>query len=201
MRKAALKAALILSVSSLPFAAHAAPARQAMDMQQTENVTVRGQGPQGVDRLPQPVEKQPQSVHVVDEEMLRQQAVTTLDQAVRNIPGITANTGEGGGATAGDQFRIRGFDAQNDIASDGLPRFWRVHARRVQCRKRAGVPRPIGHDVRARQFLAAQSTRRQNSPASMISRRRKSRAVQLTLRARRSTSIAMSAQRPLCGSM
>jgi catecholate siderophore receptor len=89
----------------------------------TENVIVRGRRDTGVDRLPQPIEDQPQSVHVIDSELLQQQAVTTLDQAVRNIPGITANTGEGGGATAGDSFRIRGFDAANDISTDGLRDF------------------------------------------------------------------------------
>src|SRR5262249_3404284 len=75
-----------------------------------------------VDRLPDP-EKAPQTVHVIDPEIIEQQAITTLDQAVRNVPGITANVGEGGGAVAGDQFRIRGFDAQNDISTDGLRDF------------------------------------------------------------------------------
>lgn len=76
-----------------------------------------------VDRLAQPIEDLPQTVTVIDAQRLKDQGVQTLDTAVRGVPGITANTGEGGGATAGDQFRIRGFDAQNDISTDGLRDF------------------------------------------------------------------------------
>jgi catecholate siderophore receptor len=52
--------------------------------------------------------------------VLRQQNVTTLEQALRNVPGITVSIGEGNGGVNGDQFRIRGFNAQNDVLSDGL---------------------------------------------------------------------------------
>ena len=38
-------------------------------------------------------------------------------------PGITLGVGEGGGAFNGDQFRIRGFDAKDDIYVDGLRDF------------------------------------------------------------------------------
>ncbi len=121
----ALRTMLALGASQLALgsAAYAQQFAEYQSQADTEQVLVRGRRPTGVDRLPQPIEDQPQSVHVIDSEMLQQQAVTTLDQAVRNIPGITANTGEGGGAVAGDQFRIRGFDAANDIASDGLRDF------------------------------------------------------------------------------
>lgn len=36
------------------------------------------------------------------------------------MPGITASVGEGEGGMSGDQFLIRGFQAQNDIYEDGL---------------------------------------------------------------------------------
>jgi len=53
---------------------------------------------------------------------LRQQGVTSLEQALRNVPGITIAIGEGG-TLAGDQFKIRGFDAKDDVYLDGLRDF------------------------------------------------------------------------------
>lgn len=122
MAKSAMQIAALAGVSSLALsgAAWAQQMAQASDLSGVD-VEARKEAPIG--RLPQPIEEQPQTVHVIDEEMLRAQATTTLDRAVRNVPGITANTGEGGGAVAGDQFRIRGFDAQNDLATDGLRDF------------------------------------------------------------------------------
>ena len=52
----------------------------------------------------------------------RQQATTTLGDALRNVPGITIAIGEGG-TLAGDQFKIRGFDAKDDVYLDGLRDF------------------------------------------------------------------------------
>src|SRR5678815_3035814 len=48
----------------------------------------------------------PQAVTVVSGETMRQQATTTLGDALRNVPGITIAIGEGG-TLAGDQFKIR----------------------------------------------------------------------------------------------
>lgn len=76
--------------------------------------------PTGIGRLPGTVQDTPQTVNVIPREVLRQQNVTTLDQALRNVPGITVSAGEGNGGVQGDQFRIRGFNAQNDVLSDGL---------------------------------------------------------------------------------
>src|SRR6187551_3629858 len=61
----------------------------------------------------------PQAVSVVTGETMRQQATSTLGEALRNVPGITIAIGEGG-TVAGDQFRIRGFDAKDDVYLDGL---------------------------------------------------------------------------------
>ncbi|MBP0491640.1 TonB-dependent siderophore receptor [Roseomonas sp. SG15] len=78
------------------------------------------QVPTGVSRLPSTVQDSPQTINVVPQEILQQQNATTLEQALRNVPGITSTIGEGGGGVSGDQFRIRGFAAQNDINVDGL---------------------------------------------------------------------------------
>ena len=77
----------------------------------------------GLTRLPGRVQEIPQTVTVINKETLEQQGVTTLDQALRNVPGVTVNIGEGGGGQNGDQFRIRGFQAKGDIYVDGLRDF------------------------------------------------------------------------------
>jgi catecholate siderophore receptor len=76
-----------------------------------------------VNRLPGTVQDTPQTINVIPREVLEQQNVTTLEDALRNVPGITLTTGEGNGGVSGDQFRIRGFSAQNDVYIDGLRDF------------------------------------------------------------------------------
>jgi catecholate siderophore receptor len=76
----------------------------------------------GVSRLGR-VQDIPQTVNVINQQTLQQQNVTTLDQALTNVPGVTVAIGEGGGGMNGDQFRIRGFQAKGDIYTDGLRDF------------------------------------------------------------------------------
>ncbi|WP_219042210.1 TonB-dependent receptor [Zhongshania aquimaris] len=61
----------------------------------------------------------PKTISVVPEQVLRDQAVTSLRDALRNVSGITMQAGEGG-AAAGDNLSIRGFDATNDLYVDGV---------------------------------------------------------------------------------
>ncbi len=68
------------------------------------------------------VEDAPQVVNVISEETLQEQGVASLEQALRNVPGITTQIGEGG-VMSGDQFFIRGLSAKNDIFTDGLRDF------------------------------------------------------------------------------
>jgi catecholate siderophore receptor len=77
----------------------------------------------GMGRLQGTVQELPQSIQVIPREILQQQNAVTLEQALRNVPGITSTVGEGGGGVQGDQLRIRGFNAQNDIYVDGLKDF------------------------------------------------------------------------------
>ena len=77
----------------------------------------------GLGRLSGPIQSIPQTIQVIPQELLRQQNVTTLEQALRNVPGITSSVGEGNGGVNGDQIRIRGFNAQNDLYVDGLRDF------------------------------------------------------------------------------
>jgi catecholate siderophore receptor len=71
--------------------------------------------------LPDPRDA-PQVVNVISAETLQEQGVTSLEQALRNVPGITTQIGEGGQMN-GDQFFIRGFAAKDDIYTDGLRDF------------------------------------------------------------------------------
>ena len=77
----------------------------------------------GLGRLPGTLQDMPQTVNVVSQKQIEEQNITTLDQALRNVPGVTVAIGEGGGGMNGDQFRIRGFQAKGDIYIDGLRDF------------------------------------------------------------------------------
>lgn len=77
----------------------------------------------GLSRLPGTIQSTPQVVNVVPQQIIQQQNITTLEQALRNVPGVTVASGEGQGGFNGDQFRIRGFQAKGDIYLDGLRDF------------------------------------------------------------------------------
>jgi iron complex outermembrane receptor protein len=64
-----------------------------------------------------PLLETPQSITVVTQSVLRQQDVQTLNEALRYVSGVTAET-RGGTATRYDLFSIRGFDA--DTYFNGL---------------------------------------------------------------------------------
>jgi len=70
-------------------------------------------------KFPVPLQDTPQSVTIVPEKLIQEQAGTTLRDALRNVPGITATAGEGGGNQS-DVFTIRGFNARNDTFIDGV---------------------------------------------------------------------------------
>lgn len=77
----------------------------------------------GMSRLPETVKETPRVINVVPEEIIQQQRATSLEQVLKNVPGITISTGEGQGGQNGDQFRIRGLSARGDIYTDGLKDF------------------------------------------------------------------------------
>lgn len=130
---AALTAGLAVTMSALPL--FAASAQQAASTGTTEEelptVTVEGEGSPantleattGISRLPGTVQDTPQVVQVITQETMQQQGVTTLEQALRNVPGVTVGIGEGGGGMNGDQFRIRGFQSKGDVYINGLRDF------------------------------------------------------------------------------
>ena len=91
----------------------------------SEAVDVTGATPQPRPSSPKYVEpliEVPQTVEVIPREVMEAQGVTTLSEALRNVPGISLQAGEGGGAssTSGDMFNLRGFSANNSLFVDGV---------------------------------------------------------------------------------
>jgi catecholate siderophore receptor len=60
----------------------------------------------------------PQQVIVINRALMNSQAATTLDQAVRNVPGVTIGSAEGG--TIGNNINLNGFSARTDIYLDAM---------------------------------------------------------------------------------
>jgi catecholate siderophore receptor len=73
----------------------------------------------GLSRLPEPIRDIPQSITVVPQELMLEQGVTNIQDALRNVTGISFQAGEGGGAQ-GDNLTLRGFNARNDFFIDGV---------------------------------------------------------------------------------
>lgn len=75
----------------------------------------------GAARMAGPVQDLPQTVDVVTRDVLEQQQAATLEQALHNVPSITVAIGEANAGPNGDQFRLRGLEA--DTYLDGLHDF------------------------------------------------------------------------------
>ena len=72
----------------------------------------------GVSVLPETIQNTAQSINVVTEQVIRDQQASSLQDALKNVPGITLNSGEGG--SHGDTVNLRGFPASDDFFLDGL---------------------------------------------------------------------------------
>jgi catecholate siderophore receptor len=90
-----------------------------LEIRRAESVTVTAGAPEPVSpKYTEPLRDTPQTVVVIPETVLEEQAATSLRDALRNTPGITMMAGEGGNAP-GDNLLIRGFSARNDVYVDG----------------------------------------------------------------------------------
>jgi catecholate siderophore receptor len=72
-------------------------------------------------KFTEPLLDTPQTVAVVPAFVLKDEQNRTLQDAVRNVPGISIAAGESG--AQGDNLTIRGFTARNDIFLDGIRDF------------------------------------------------------------------------------
>jgi len=66
-----------------------------------------------------PLVDTPKSVQIIPQEVIQDQAATSLTDVLRNTPGITFGAGEGGNPL-GDRPFIRGYDAQASTFIDGM---------------------------------------------------------------------------------
>jgi catecholate siderophore receptor len=104
-RRPARRAPVAAPAPAVPAAA-AAPAQT---YQSTE---------QSITRLPTSLRNTPQTVNVVPQQVIQEQRITSMEDALRTVPGITFSAGEGG--QQGDSPIIRGFAARGDIFRDGI---------------------------------------------------------------------------------
>ncbi len=83
-----------------------------------EEIIVKGTRSIVNDKLGGSVQNAPQSINIISAKTLQEEAVTRLEDALKNVPGITLNSGEG--AARGDTVNLRGFPAFNDFFLDGI---------------------------------------------------------------------------------
>lgn len=67
-------------------------------------------------RMSIPLRDVPQAIEVVNGDLIRAQAATSMQEAVRNVSGVSVHMGEG----RRDQVLIRGFSAVNDFYINGV---------------------------------------------------------------------------------
>ena len=121
--------ALSLTAIALPHVAYAQQAE--LDTVVVQGQSLADQNPNGNPDAPykaetlqsnkfsRPIAETPKSITVITKESINDSGVTDLADVLRQQPGITIGTGEGGNAF-GDRFIIRGFEARNDVFVDGL---------------------------------------------------------------------------------
>jgi catecholate siderophore receptor len=134
--KPALLVALALQqLAGAAFAQIAAPATSTVgddgsnappDVERLPEVKVYGQADNGYAptvsnvgaKTPQALRDIPQTLNVVNKDLMEAQGAATLADALRNVPGITIGGAEGG--QIGNNINLRGFTVRTDIYIDGF---------------------------------------------------------------------------------
>ncbi|MBT9514657.1 MAG: catecholate siderophore receptor Fiu [Acidovorax sp.] len=113
---------LALAIAALPGVVQAQAAEKTLP-----ETTIRPESsaPYKTDRLAnpkltQPLVDTPQTISVINQEVIREQGAASLMDALRNTPGITMQLGEGGNTSAGDTFMLRAFSTQTSTFIDGI---------------------------------------------------------------------------------
>jgi catecholate siderophore receptor len=84
-----------------------------------ENTNFRTDSIRSGTRTDTPLRDVPQFINVVPQSLIRSQNATTLQDALRNVPGISYAAAEGG-TSANQVFYLRGFPLNQDIFIDGV---------------------------------------------------------------------------------
>jgi len=88
------------------------------DKDEQEEIVVTGARSVVNEKLGGSVQDAPQSINIISAKTLQSEAVTNLQDALKNVPGITLNAGEG--VARGDSVNLRGFPAFNDFFLDDV---------------------------------------------------------------------------------
>jgi len=121
MSRAPLTQAAVGVASIIMAGASQAQAQEALptiDVQAQGGTGYQPPANSGISRLPVPLIDTPQTVNVVTQQLAQEQGVRSMEDALRNVTGITFSAGEGG--QQGDSPFIRGFTARGDIFRDGI---------------------------------------------------------------------------------
>jgi catecholate siderophore receptor len=69
-------------------------------------------------RIPVPLQDVPQSITVIPQKLMHERAAASFQDALRSVPGISFQAGEGG--VQGNNLTLRGYNARNDLFLDGV---------------------------------------------------------------------------------
>ncbi len=96
--------------------------------EQPEQVIIQGMRPDdyrvevpNFGKLTEPLINTPQSIEIISDQILQDRGVTNLNDALRNVPGISLGAGEF--SWQGNNPSIRGFVARTDMFLDGIRDF------------------------------------------------------------------------------
>src|SRR5262245_8864153 len=117
----ALARAALAPVAAAAFAQAAAPAEATLPEVKVTSPTEgynTSTSTIGGNKTPTSVLDIPQSVNIINRQVMDAQGATSLADALRNVPGITFGAAEGG--TIGNNINLRGFSARTDIYLDAM---------------------------------------------------------------------------------
>jgi catecholate siderophore receptor len=69
-------------------------------------------------RIPVPLLDVPQSITVIPQQLMQERAASSFQDALRSVPGISFQAGEGG--VQGNNLTLRGYNARSDLFLDGV---------------------------------------------------------------------------------
>src|SRR5688572_9672502 len=113
---------LATAQSATPAAAQSAPERTLPEVKvesAPENTNFRTDTSRTGTRTETPLRDIPQFINTVPQSLIRSQNATSLQDALRNVPGISYAAAEGG-TSANQVFYLRGFPLNQDIFIDGV---------------------------------------------------------------------------------
>ncbi|MGI4757928.1 MAG: TonB-dependent receptor domain-containing protein [Janthinobacterium lividum] len=113
---------LILADTGLGYTLEHGGTRAEIQILNAEQVSVTASSNSvGLGQFTESLTDTPQTVNVIPQYILQEQAATSFRDTLKNAPGISLAAGEGG--QQGDNLTIRGFSARNDIFLDGIRDF------------------------------------------------------------------------------